>query len=63
MLDVTDYAARAQAHAPRTVEDLREAARGMLRDGHGAATIAQALQLDVHAVRQLIGNCTECDGG
>ena len=57
---VTDYAKRAQAHAPQTAEELRDAARAMLRDGLGEHTVAEALQLDVNAVRRLIGERAWC---
>ena len=57
---VPDYAKRAQARAPQTAEELRDAARAMLRDGLGEYTVAEALQLDVHAVRRLIGERAWC---
>lgn len=59
-MSTDDYAQRAQANAPRTAEQLRTAARQMMLDGHGAATIAQALQLDVLGVKRLLGSCLEC---
>ncbi len=55
------YAARSQQNAPRTVDELREAARAMLRDGFGENTIAAALRLEVDAVRRLLGSCVECE--
>jgi len=56
-----DYRARAEQHAPRTVEELRAAAQQMLRDGRGDHTVAQALRLDVAAVRRLVGQCAGCE--
>ena len=57
----TDYAARAREFAPVTLEELRAAARQMARDGLGEHSIAAALQVDVNAVRRLIGTCSGCD--
>lgn len=54
------YAARAQEYAPRSIAELRAAARQMLRDGLGEHSIADALRLDVDAVRRLLGECQDC---
>ncbi len=54
------YAARAQEYAPRSIAELREAARQMFRDGHGLHSVAAALRLDANAVRRLVGQCVEC---
>ncbi len=56
-----DYRERAIANAPRTVDELREAARQMAQSGLGEHTIAEALHLDVAAVRGLLGNCAGCE--
>ena len=56
-----DYRERAQANAPRTVDELRTAAWRMARDGLGDHSIAEALKLDVAAVRRLLGNCAGCE--
>lgn len=54
------YRERAERHAPRTVEELRDAARGMLRDGMSDHGVAAALGVDVNAVRRLVGECVGC---
>ena len=56
-----DYQDRAERFAPKTLEEIRDAARQMLRDGLGEHSVADALQLDVNAVRRLIGECAGCD--
>lgn len=56
-----DYAQHRDQFKPRTVQELRKSAQQMLRDGIGENTIAAALQLDVNAVRRLIGTCQDCE--
>ena len=55
-----NYAQRRDQFKPRTVQELRKSAQQMLRDGLGEHTVAAALQLDVNAVRRLIGECVDC---
>ena len=42
-----DYHARAQAHAPKTKEEMRTAARQLADEGHGDYTISAILKIDV----------------
>jgi hypothetical protein len=56
-----EYARRAEQHRPRTPQEVRRAAQEMARDGLGDYSIAAALNLDVVAVRRLIGKCPGCD--
>ena len=56
-----DYQDRAERFAPKTIDEIRDAARQMLRDGLGEHSVADALQLDVNAVHRLIGECAGCD--
>ena len=55
-----DYQDRAERFAPKTIDEIRDAARQMLRDGLGENSVADALQLDVNAARRLIGQCAGC---
>lgn len=61
MIPLDDYRARAERNGPKTAAELRQAAQQMIRDGLGEHTVAAALQLDVNAVRRLVGSCAECE--
>ncbi len=56
-MSTSDYAVRAQAHAPRTFEELQAAAQQLIDDGHSDYGAAAALGLAVEQVRRLIGQC------
>ncbi len=56
-----DYRTRAERHAPQTAAELRRAAQQMLRDGMGEHSVADALKLDVAAVKRLVGQCAGCE--
>ncbi len=50
-----NYRARAQAHAPITVDAVSRAARELAQQGHSDHTIAAILRLDIVSARQMIG--------
>jgi hypothetical protein len=50
-----EYRARSQQHAPKTAEEILEAAKSLAAAGFSDYTVAAILQADVNAVRQLIG--------
>ncbi len=50
-----DYAARAQANAPRTPAEGAESTRELARQGFSDHTISSILRIDVQMVRRLIG--------
>ena len=56
-----EYDVRAVEHRPETIEGLREAAMQLLRDGLTDHDVAQILELDVNAVRRLVGECIGCE--
>lgn len=54
--------ARANEHRPKDLDEARDAARQMIRDGYGDHTIAAALQMSVEQVRRLLGpHCPGCE--
>lgn len=60
MTPQSDYQDRAERFAPKTIDEIRDAARAMLHDGMSDHGIAAALKMDVNAVRRLIGECAGC---
>lgn len=49
------YRDRAQAHAPKTAEEIERAATDLVASGFSDHTVAAVLRMDVNAVRQLLG--------
>ncbi len=52
-----DYRQRANEHAPKTVDEIRAAAHRLSNEGYSERGIADALRLDISAVRRLLGEC------
>lgn len=55
-LPLIEQRRRAEAHRPRTPDEVAAAARDMAARGFGDHTVAHVLNLDVAAVRRLIGD-------
>jgi hypothetical protein len=49
------YRDRAQAHAPKTAEEIERAARDLAASGFSDHTVATILKVDVNALRQMLG--------
>ena len=50
-----EYVARAMAHAPKTAEEIMQAAKDLAAAGFSDYTVAAILRADVNVVRRLIG--------
>lgn len=54
------YSDRARQHAPRTIEETRQAAHRLLDEGYNDYGVAAALGIAVEQVRRLLGQCEDC---
>jgi transposase len=52
------YRDRAQMHAPKTADEIERAAKDLAASGYSDHTVAAILNVDVAAVRQMIGERT-----
>jgi hypothetical protein len=50
-----DYRVRAEAHMPKSIDEVQAAARQLAAQNFSDHTVAAILKIDVHAVRQMIG--------
>jgi ParB-like chromosome segregation protein Spo0J len=57
----SDYLARAEQHAPKTIEEARAAAQRLLAEGYSDHGIAAALGLAVDQVRRMLGDFANHD--
>jgi len=57
----SNYRQRAAEHAPETAAAIREAAQGLIDEGHSEHGAAAILGLDVGTLRRLVGRCAECE--
>lgn len=55
------YRELAEMHKPQTPAEIQIAARDLAAQGFGDYTIAHVLAMDVNAVRQMIGECANCE--
>jgi hypothetical protein len=51
-----DWRRLAELHAPKTTEEIAQAAKDLADRGYSDHTVAQILRIDVIAARQMIGD-------